>query len=126
MIYTKQTVMCTQQSPVCTDDGFVRNHTAGTEVFSLRALPFSYPAAAKINRRRTFRATPAGSMVYTAKKLRNDLQCLPLSEREVDTHTEIGCCMMHGNILRSHLEELVVRTDEQIETSGMEIQDPAE
>lgn len=44
------------------------------------------------------------------------LQGLDISEREVDTDTDVHICIIHRNELRSYLEELVVATQEEAES----------
>ena len=49
-----------------------------------------------------------------------------LSEGHVETEVEVHVCISDGNKLGSHAEELVVASDEEVESAGMEVEHPAE
>ena len=54
------------------------------------------------------------------------LQGLDISEREVDTDTDVHICIIHRNELRSYLEELVVATQEEAESFSVVVGYPSE
>lgn len=54
------------------------------------------------------------------------LQGLDVSEREVDTDTDVHVGISHRNELRSHLEELVVATQEETESFSVVVGHPSE
>ena len=55
-----------------------------------------------------------------------ELQGLDVSKWEINTDADVHIGIMHRNELRSHLEELVVATQEEAETFSMVVGYPSE
>ena len=60
------------------------------------------------------------------KRFYRKLQGLDISEREVDTDTDVHICIIHRNELRSYLEELVVAAQEEAESFSVVVGYPSE
>lgn len=46
------------------------------------------------------------------------------SESDVESHVDVHVGIAHRDKLRCNLEELMVRSDEEVESPGMEVDDP--